>query len=95
MRRPPRAVLKTATYCVMHLVVAVAVAYALTRSWKAALAIGLLEPFVQTFAFALHERIWAGRDRKAAEAADARAAQACMHARLWPGHEDADRARSG
>lgn len=51
--------LKTATYSVMHLIVAVTVAYALTRDIHAALAIGLLEPFVQTFAYSVHERLWA------------------------------------
>jgi len=51
--------MKTATYSVMHFTVAIAVAFALTGSWKMALAIGLIEPFVQTFAFALHERLWA------------------------------------
>jgi uncharacterized membrane protein len=60
---------KTASYAVMHLLIAFTVAYALTRDWRAALAIGLVEPFFQTFAFALHERIWAKinarRDRQA------------------------------
>jgi uncharacterized membrane protein len=51
--------MKTATYAVMHLLVAIAVAYALTGSWGIALAIGLIEPAVQTVAFAIHERIWA------------------------------------
>lgn len=50
---------KTLTYSAMHLTVAVAVAYALTRNWQAALAIGLVEPLFQTAAFALHERAWA------------------------------------
>ncbi len=50
--------MKTATYAVMHLTVAIAVAYALTGSWSMALAIGLVEPFVQTFAFVIHERFW-------------------------------------
>lgn len=49
---------KTATYALMHFTIAIAVAYALTGSWSMALAIGLIEPFVQTFAFAIHERIW-------------------------------------
>jgi uncharacterized membrane protein len=49
---------KTATYALMHLTVAIAVAYALTGSWSMALAIGLVEPFVQTFAFVIHERFW-------------------------------------
>jgi uncharacterized membrane protein len=55
--------LKTASYAVMHLVVATLVAYALTLDWRKAMAIGLIEPFVQTFAFALHDRYWRGRER--------------------------------
>jgi uncharacterized membrane protein len=54
--------LKTASYALMHLAVAIAVAYALTLDWRKALAIGLIEPFVQTFAFALHDRYWRKRD---------------------------------
>lgn len=54
----PRAALKTLTYGVMHLVVAVTVAYAVTRSWQAALAVGLIEPLVQTLAYNFHERAW-------------------------------------
>jgi uncharacterized membrane protein len=50
--------MKTATYALMHFTVAIAVAYALTGSWSMALAIGLVEPFVQTFAFVIHERFW-------------------------------------
>lgn len=52
---------KTASYAAMHLCVAVAVAYALTQDWRKALAIGIIEPFVQTFAFAAHDRFWARR----------------------------------
>lgn len=78
----PRTALKTVTYSLMHLVVAMAVAFALTGSWRIALAVGLVEPFVQTFAYAVHERLWAGRDRRAA--ADVRAGCACVHVRLGP-----------
>ncbi|RXZ66717.1 DUF2061 domain-containing protein [Pelagerythrobacter rhizovicinus] len=46
----------------MHLIVAVMVAYALTWDWRKALAIGLIEPFVQTFAFAVHDRYWRRRE---------------------------------
>jgi uncharacterized membrane protein len=53
-----RAALKTLTYGLMHLVVAIAVAYAVTRNWQAALAVGLIEPFVQTVAYNFHERAW-------------------------------------
>lgn len=57
---------KTASYSVMHLVVAVTVAFALTHDWRAALALGLVEPVFQTVAFAAHERAWAriGRRRQ-------------------------------
>lgn len=49
---------KTLSYSLMHLTVAIAVAYALTQNWRAALAIGLIEPIFQTMAFAFHEKVW-------------------------------------
>lgn len=52
---------KTASWSVLHMIVAIAVAYALTRNLQAALAVGLIEPVFQTIAFALHERAWAGK----------------------------------
>lgn len=52
--------IKTATYGVMHMAVAICVAYALSGSWAIAIGIGLLEPLVQTFFYNLHERIWSG-----------------------------------
>jgi uncharacterized membrane protein len=67
--------LKTMTYSVMHFTVAVLVAFALTRDWRIALAIGTVEPLVQTVFFTLHDRIWtrieAKKARRAAEAAAA------------------------
>ncbi|WP_440958283.1 DUF2061 domain-containing protein [Oceanicaulis sp. LC35] len=54
----PMRALKPVTYGLMHLVVAITVAFTLTGSWKAALAIGLIEPAVQTIAYTLHERAW-------------------------------------
>lgn len=48
----------TASWSVVHMTVAIAVAYALTRNWQAALAVGLIEPIFQTVAFVLHERAW-------------------------------------
>lgn len=53
-----RTLLKTATYSVMHFTVAIIVAYALTRDWRLALAVGIVEPLVQTVAFAIHEKLW-------------------------------------
>lgn len=50
--------LKTLTYGVMHFAVAVSVAYALTGNLRASLAIGIIEPLVQTVFFTLHDRIW-------------------------------------
>ena len=55
----PLQAFKTMTYSLMHLSVAMTVAFLLTRSWHAALAIGLIEPLVQTVAYTLHERAWA------------------------------------
>jgi len=63
--------LKTVTYGVMHFTVAVAVAFALTQNWKVALAIGLIEPLVQTVFFTVHDRIWSAIEaKKARRAAD-------------------------
>ena len=50
--------LKTGTYSLMHLTVAIAVTYAITQDWRAALAVGLIEPAVQTVAFLIHDRVW-------------------------------------
>ncbi|WP_292051501.1 MULTISPECIES: DUF2061 domain-containing protein [unclassified Brevundimonas] len=50
--------LKTVTYGVMHFAVAVSVAFALTGNIRAALAIGIIEPLVQTVFFTIHDRIW-------------------------------------
>lgn len=58
MMRVNEHAMKTVTYGLMHLTVAVAVAFALTRNWHAALAIGLIEPMVQTVAYTFHERFW-------------------------------------
>jgi uncharacterized membrane protein len=50
--------LKTVTYGLMHFCVAILVAFALTRDLRAALAIGLIEPVIQTIAYMLHEKVW-------------------------------------
>jgi uncharacterized membrane protein len=54
----PRALIKTLTYSLMHLAVAITVAYALTGNLAIALGIGMIEPLVQTVAYSIHERIW-------------------------------------
>jgi uncharacterized membrane protein len=53
-----RLALKTGTYAITHFIVAIAIAYALTRDWRIALAIGLIEPAAQTVAYFFHERLW-------------------------------------
>lgn len=50
--------LKVASYGAMHLIVAVTVAYAISRDWRIALAVGLVEPFFQTIAYSVHDRVW-------------------------------------
>jgi uncharacterized membrane protein len=63
--------LKTVTYGLMHFVVAVSVAWALTQNWRVALAIGIVEPLVQSLCFTVHDRIWTSIEaRKARRAAD-------------------------
>lgn len=60
---------KSVTYGLMHFVVAVAVAFALTQNWRLALTIGIIEPLVQTVFFTVHDRIWTRIEaRKAARA---------------------------
>jgi uncharacterized membrane protein len=56
--------LKTGSYSVMHLLVAIGVAYAITQDWRAALAVGLIEPMVQTIAYVLHDRAWSRIERR-------------------------------
>ena len=49
---------KTASYYLVHIVVASAVAYAVTGSLHAALAMSLLEPTAQAVAFFFHDKLW-------------------------------------
>ena len=57
--------LKPVTYSVMHLAVAISVAYALTRDWRIALGVGVIEPMVQTVAYMLHEKAWSVGNKRA------------------------------
>lgn len=59
-----RLALKTGSYSLMHLTIAIAVTYAITQNWRAALAVGLVEPAVQTIAYLIHDRIWTRLDAK-------------------------------
>lgn len=56
--------LKTLTYGAIHITVATSVAYAFTGNIAASFGIGLVEPVIQTFVFALHEWIWEGKKPK-------------------------------
>jgi uncharacterized membrane protein len=59
---------KPLTYSAMHLCVAIAVAYALTRDWRIALGVGVIEPMVQTVAYMAHEKAWSlGRAKTQAQ----------------------------
>lgn len=49
---------KPVTYSLTHLTVAISVAYVLTRDWRIALGVGVIEPMVQTVAYMLHEKAW-------------------------------------
>ena len=51
-------VAKTMTYSMVHVSVAITVAYVLSGSLAVALSIGLIEPMVQTCTFYFHERGW-------------------------------------
>lgn len=56
---------KTASYYVMHIVVAALVAFAITGNWWTAITLSLLEPTVQAVAFFFHEKAWMRRARSA------------------------------
>lgn len=51
-------ILKTGTYSMMHITVAVLVAYVLSGDIRVALGIGIIEPMVQTVFFFMHDRAW-------------------------------------
>ena len=57
-RRLRPTALKPVTYSIMHLTVAISVAFALTGDWRIALGVGVIEPMVQTVAYMLHEKAW-------------------------------------
>ena len=49
---------KTASYYLMHITVAAAVAYLVTGDLLVSLTLSLLEPTVQAVAFFVHEKLW-------------------------------------
>ncbi|MGH6977754.1 MAG: DUF2061 domain-containing protein, partial [Brevundimonas sp.] len=71
-----RLALKIASYGVMHLVVAILVAFALTRDWRIALAVGVVEPIFQTLASSIHDRVWHRQERRSSLSAVEEASEA-------------------
>jgi uncharacterized membrane protein len=60
MRIPLKlSLIKTATFAVIHFIVAFGVAYLLTGSAPIASALALLEPLANTVAYFFHDRLWA------------------------------------
>jgi len=55
---------KTASYYLLHITVAAAVAYAVTGDLVMAFTLSLLEPTVQAVAFFFHEKAWERAGRK-------------------------------
>jgi uncharacterized membrane protein len=55
---------KTASYYVLHITVAAAVAYAVTGNLLMAFTLSLLEPTVQAVAFFFHEKVWERIERR-------------------------------
>lgn len=61
--RHQRTLLKTASYYVVHMSVAIAVGYAVTGDIWVALTLSLLEPTVQMLFFFLHEKLWESKNQ--------------------------------
>ncbi len=59
-----RTLKKTFSYYIMHISVAMLVAYLVTGNLWMALTLSMLEPTVQAFAFFFHEKVWAAEDRR-------------------------------
>ena len=53
-----RTLKKTLSYYIMHISVAMIVAYMITGNLIMAATLSLIEPTVQAFAFFVHEKVW-------------------------------------
>ncbi|WP_034710790.1 DUF2061 domain-containing protein [Acinetobacter beijerinckii] len=53
-----RTLKKTLSYYIMHISVAMIVAYVITGNFIMAATLSLIEPTVQAFAFFFHEKVW-------------------------------------
>lgn len=62
-----RVLKKTFSYYIMHITVAMLVAYCVTGNFWMAMTLSLLEPTVQAFAFFFHEKIWNKKEKKVDE----------------------------
>ncbi len=58
---------KTLSYYIMHITVAMIVAYVITGNLWMAVTLSLVEPTVQAIAFFFHEKAWSKKDAKAAQ----------------------------
>ena len=58
LRKNETALTKTASYYVIHVVVAATVAYVVTGNWWVSMTLSLLEPSVQAVAYFLHDKAW-------------------------------------
>lgn len=61
---------KTLSYYIMHITVAMLVAYVVTGNFWMALTLSLIEPTVQAVAFFFHEKVWNKSDQKALKTAE-------------------------
>ncbi len=64
---------KTLSYYIMHITVAMLVAYMVTGNLWMAITLSLVEPTVQAVAFFFHEKIWNKKDQKLAQATEVNA----------------------
>ena len=53
-----RLLLKTITYALTHVCVAIGVSYYITRNLEMAIGIGVIEPLVQAGVFSIHDYLW-------------------------------------
>lgn len=58
---------KTLSYYIMHITVAMIVAYVITGNLWMAVTLSLVEPTVQAIAFFFHEKAWNKKDAKSAQ----------------------------
>ncbi len=58
-----RTLKKTLSYYIMHITVAMLIAYIVTGNLWIAITLSMLEPTVQAVAFFFHEKVWAVKDK--------------------------------